>query len=60
MSKKIKMIGPNGGTLVFSSAAAASRCLSGYGDDSRRSTISRRCSSGGGKIGDVKLRYIKR
>ena len=60
MSKKVKMIGPNGGTLVFSSTAAASRCLSGYGDDSRRSTISRRCGTGGGYVGDVKLRYVKR
>lgn len=60
MSKKVKMTGPNGGTLVFSSATAASRCLSGYGDTSVRTTIARRCSKPtGGYLGKVKLRYTK-
>jgi len=50
---KVLVVGPNGAAAVYSSLRATSRVLSGFGTDSRRSTITRRINNGGGFIGDV-------
>lgn len=58
MSKqKVQTIGPNMGVQTYHSLANASRALSGYGDDSRRNTITRRCDDGGGYVGRVWVQY---
>lgn len=57
---KVKTIGPNGGTHTYSSITAASRALSGTGSNSLRTTISRRCSAGGGYVGNVWVQYTRR
>lgn len=58
-SKRIKMISKNGSVLVFNSTASASRCLSGKGDESLRTKIARRCASGGGELGNVRVSYTR-
>lgn len=57
--KQVVTIGPNGGQRTYSSTAATSRVLSGWGDDSKRTTVSRRCSEGGGYVGNVWVQYSK-
>ena len=58
MSKEtILTLGPNGGAKVYTSLRATSRALSGIGSDKLRRTITRRCESGGGFVGDVWVEY---
>lgn len=57
--KKVLTIGPNGGQRVYSSTAATSRVLSGWGEDDKRTTVARRCNEGGGKVGNVWVQYAK-
>ena len=52
-STTVTTIGPNGGVKEYNSLRAASRALSGVGSDHLRMTISRRCNTGGGYVGNV-------
>jgi hypothetical protein len=57
--KAITTIGPNGGQHTYKSATTAARALGGNGTDSKRITIGRRCSEGGGYVGNVWVEYAK-
>ena len=57
--KAVLTEGPNGGQKTYSSTTAAARALSGDGTESKRSSISRRCSEGGGYVGEVWVQYSK-
>lgn len=56
-AKNVLTISANGKVHLYGSLRKASRALSGTGSDSRRQTIARRCSLGGGKVGDVYVQY---
>jgi len=59
VNQQVQTIGPNMGIQTYHSLSNASRALSGYGDDSKRATITRRCNDGGGYVGNVWVQYSK-
>ena len=56
-NQQVQTIGPNMGVQIYPSISSTSRALSGFGDDSKRATITRRCDSGGGFVGNVWVQY---
>ncbi len=60
VTKQVKVINKNTGrTVVYSSARAASKALSGTGKSGSEKTITKRCKEGGGIFKNSRVSWIK-